>query len=240
MTAPAKLGKTKQPENILYRSRIEICRILDALAKDRSSISAEILSDKMFVSHIYHVDQHAGNFVISYCANKLMNSKLFESPSLKFTASFHDAHLIFEVFNPTETLFDGQPAIQFALPNTLIRYHRREHPRIPVPAEVSLRCIADAEGVAPFESRISDISHDGFGCMLYDREIQLKSGTVLKSCRIIIPNGMAVVADLVLRYTTMTTLPDGTLAYRAGLRFIQRPDEIEGLINYFIQDLDKN
>lgn len=237
---PAKPGKTTPPENVLYRSRIEICRILQTLAKERISIFAGIGSGMTFISHILLVDPRMGYFVFSYCANKLLNSKLLELPSLKFTANHQDAHLIFEVSNPTETLFDDQPAIRFTLPKTLISYHRREHPRIPISAVSSLRCIAEASGVVPFESRISDISQDGLGGMLYDRDIKLEPGTVLKGCRIIIPNGRAVVADLELRYTTMITLPDGTFAHRAGLRFIQRPDEIAELVNFFIQDLDKN
>lgn len=231
--------KTRPPENVLYRSRIEICRILQALEKGRSSIFAEIGSGRTFVSRILLVDPRMGYFISSYCANKLLNSRLLKLPSLKFTANYQDAHLVFEVLNPAETLFDDQPAIQFALPKTLISYRRREHPRISISVASSLRCIAEAGGVAPFESRISDISHDGLGGMLYDCDIKLEPGAVLKDCRIIIPNGKAVVADLELRYVTMVRLPDGTLANRAGLRFIQRPDEIAELINFFIQDLDK-
>ena len=194
----------------------------------------------MFVSHILAVDSRKGHFAVCYCANKLLNSKLLELPSLKFTASHRDAHFVFEVFNPAETRFAGQPAIQFALPNTLILYHRRESPRLPIPAEASLRCVAEAGGIAPFESHITDITHDGFGCILYDRDIQLEPGAVLKGCRIIIPGGKAVVADLELRYIMTIPLSDGTLVNRAGMHFMQRPDEIAELVNFFIQNLDKN
>ena len=243
MTGSVDSCKTPQhplPENVLYRSRIEICRILRMLAKNRNSIFAEIGSGWTFVSHILAVDSRKGHFVISYCANKLLNSKLLELPSLKFTSSHRDAHFMFEVSNPAETRLAGQPAIRFALPDTLILYHRREYPRLPVPAEASLRCIADAGGIAPFESHITDITHDGFGCILYNCDIKLEPGAVLKGCRIIIPGGKAVVADLELRYIMTIPLPDGTLANRAGLRFIQRPDEIAELVNFFIQNLDNN
>jgi len=240
MSAPVNPGKPALPENVLYRSRIEICRILRALVKGQSSIFSEIGGGWTFVSHILFVDSRKGYFVISYCANKLLNSKLLELRSLRFTASNQDAHFMFGVSNPVETRFKGQPAIQFTLPNSLILYHRREYPRLPVPVEASLRCVADAGGIAPFESHITDITHDGFGCILYNRDIKLEPGAVLKGCRIIIPSGKAVVADLELRYIMTIPLPDGTLANRAGLRFIQRPDEIAELVNFFIQNLDNN
>lgn len=239
MNTPASNGKAKPPANVLYRSRIEICRILEALAKDSTSISAEISSGMMFVSHIFLVDQHMGHFVISYCANKALNNRLSELPSVKFTARHHDAHIEFEASNPTETQLDGQPAIRFALPNSLILGNRREYQRIPVPAEASLRCIADEDGFLPFEAQISDITHDGLGGMVYSSDINIEPGTILNGCRIIIPGGNAVVVDLIVKNIKLITLADGTTANRVGLRFIQRPDEITELINFFIYDLDK-
>ena len=232
-------GKTRSPSNVLYRSCIEICRILETLANERGAVFSEIGSGNKFASQILLVDTNNGHFVCSYCANKPLNSKLLKLSSVKLIASYRDAQLVFEAFNPTETQFEGLPAIQFDLPNSLIFHHRREHPRIPILAEASLRCIADEEGFAPFESHICDISHDGLGGIIYDRDINLEPGMVLNACRIIIPNGKAVVVDLEVRHITMVALPDGTLAYRAGLQFIQSPDKITELINFFIQDLDK-
>lgn len=240
MNNSAKPDKAfKLPENALYRSHIEICRMLQLLAKKHTSIHADIGINKMFISQVLFVDLRAEHFVISFCANKSLNSKVLQLPSLKFTANFQDAHVAFEVSNPAEVQFSGQPAIQFALPHTLIVYNRREHPRIPLSPNLSLRCIADASGVVPFESYITDISHDGLGGILYDYGIKLKPKTILKGCRIITPNGTAIVADLELRHVAAITLPDGTLANHAGLRFIQRPGEIAELISFFIRDLDK-
>lgn len=242
MTAPADLSKAAQhtlPDNVLYRSRIEICRILQFLASDDCSVSAEIGGGKLFVSHILSVDTAAGHFVIAYCANKSANSVLFSLPSLEFTANHQGAHLVFQVSNPKDTQFDGQPAIQFTFPQSVILCHRRKQTRIAIPADVSLRCIADEGGVISFEARITDISLGGMGGLLYSTDIMLEAGTVLKGCRIIIPGSKAIIADLEVRYTKTITLPDGMLINRAGVRFVQRPKEIEALINMFTQDLDK-
>lgn len=224
--------------NVLYRSQIEICRLLEALATNHCSASVKF-ETRMVVLHILHVDADNGYFVCSYCANKLLNSALLKEPSLKFTARLNDADLVFEASNPAEALFDGQPCIQFALPDALISYHGRSQPRLLIPSEASLRCIADAEGVLPFEAHIVDISHEGLGGVVFDREVHLKPEDVLKRCRIIIPDDGAVVADLEVRYVTAIALPDGVPAFRAGFRFIQTPDEIPELIDFFNQDLDR-
>jgi len=241
MISPAAPGKTAPPpapENVLYRSRIEIGRILQALVSAGRSVSAEIGDDRHFVSRMLSVDPGTGHFVIAYCANKSLNSALFKQSSLEFSANRQNAHLVFRVSNPADTLFEGQPAIRFALPQSLLIYHRRVRPRINIPADVSLRCIADEAGILPFEARIIDISLDGMGGMLYDRDIAIEAGTILKHCRIITPGGKAIIADLEVRNSAMVSLPDGTLANRAGMRFIQSPKEIEPLINMFVQNLD--
>lgn len=223
--------------NTLYRSRIEICRLLEVLALNSSSLFVEFGTNTI-ESRILFFDPDNGHFDCSYGANKKLNSKLFKATSLKVTSHFQDADLVFEVSNPTEAEFDGQPVIRFTLPNMLIRYHGRKAPRFSISGEASLRCIADTDGILPFEAHIIDISHDGLGGIVFDPEIKLEPGAVLKRCRIIIPDGRAVVADLGVRYMKAITLPEGVPAIRAGFRFIQTPAEIPELINYFNQNFD--
>jgi len=230
----------KRPENLLFHSRIEICRILKLLAHEQSPVSAEIMNGHPFASHIVSVDTASNHFAVAYSAHKSINTMLLNSPSAEFTATdLQGLHFSFEAFAPEEVQSDGQPAIQFALPKMLLLHNRREHPHIPIPADISLRCVADAAGFIPFESHITDISHDGLGCLIYDPDIILDEGAILKGSRIIVPNGEAVEADLELRHISMIKLPTGTIAHRAGFRFVQQRDEIAALVDVFIEDLDK-
>lgn len=231
---------TDVPENALYRSRIEICRILQMLLEQDIPLHAGMGRGRTFISRLAHVDQRGGRFCAAYCANKLLNAMMLRSASAQFTASFQGAHIAFKVFGrPVETQVNGRAVLRFMLPSSLTICHRRECPRFTLPANASLRCVADAGGFLSFESHITDISHDGFGSLSYSGDIHLDTGTVLKGCRVILPDGNAVVADLELRYTLPVTLPDGTIAHRSGFRFIQRPDEVTRLVDFFIQDMDR-
>ena len=233
-------GNKAKPENVLFRSRMEICRILQALAQEHSPISAEIKNGQPFASRVLAADPVGGHFVIAYSVHKLINAMLLDSVTVEFTATDHQGlHFTFVAVNPEESHSAGEPAIQFALPKTLLMHNRREHPRFPVPADVSLRCIADEAGFMSFESHITDISQEGMGCLIYDPEINLEAGTILRGCKVILPRGEAVVADLELRYASTVALPDGSLANSAGFRFYNKSDDLAKLINQFIQDLDK-
>ncbi len=232
-----------RPENILFRSHIEICRILQVLAQEHCKITAEIGKDRhYFPSHMLSINLESNHFYIAYSSNKSLNAKLLAEPSTEFTATDpQNLHFTFSGTNPEEkeTLPGGEPAIQFEMPKVLLLHNQREHSRLPIPADVTLRCVADEAGIIPFESHVTDVSHDGLGCLIYDPDINLEKGTILKSCRIVIPNGDAVITDIILRHISTVTLPDGTIAHRAGFRFSRRTPEQQKVINMFIQDLDK-
>ena len=240
MSDPAATGKQSRPENLLFRSRIEICRIMQLLATEHSPVTAEIMNGHPFSSNILSVDVGANRFAIAYSAHKAINAMVLKSPSVEFTATDRQAlNFTFAGTAPEETLVDGEHAIQFTLPKSLLLHNRREYTRRPVDAELSLRCIADEAGVIPFESHVTDVSHDGLGCLIYYMDVRLEPHIILKGCRIITPGGDAVVADLELRHISSTTLPDGSLAHRAGFRFVAQPEGNAKLVNVFIQDLGK-
>jgi c-di-GMP-binding flagellar brake protein YcgR len=240
MSDPAVPEKKSRKENLLFHSRIEIVRIMQLLAWKQSHISAELKDGISFDSHMLYVDRKGDRFFIAHCAHDPANAMLLASPSVEFTAVDQQGLLFtFVATNPGEALVDGEHCIQFTLPATLLLHNRREHPHVIVPADISLRCVADEAGFMPFETQITDISHDGLGCLIYDPNIVLEKGTILRGCRITTPQGDTVIADMELRYAAPVRLPDGTMANRAGFHFIRRPEKITELVDLFIQDLDK-
>lgn len=190
------------------------------------------------MSHILAVDPEAGHFIIEYGEDKSINSAIFENTSLTLKANFRESEVIFKAANPVDTLFHGEAAIRLDLLDALIVYQRREHQRIRIRSDISLRCVADQAGALPFDARMIDISLDGIGFMSYDANISLPAGTLLKNCKIITPQGEAINVDLVVHHSNTVTRADGTLATRTGVRFIQTPEEIKPLIDIFIRDID--
>ena len=232
----------KKDSNILYRSRIEICRVLEALVQNESAIFSEFGDESLFVTKILRVEENEGYLVIEYSAEKKINSELFKQPSLRFGSNFLGAVITFRLSNPQDTILKSMPAIKYEIPRSLIwanswTQRRQENRRI-VPPHISLRCTGKTADGMPFEAKIFDISQDGMGGMICDDGVILLMGSVLKACRISYPGGEPIIVDLVVRNTKTMARSDGTFYNRAGLRFIQRPDEIQALIDLFIFDLD--
>jgi c-di-GMP-binding flagellar brake protein YcgR len=229
-----------KPENLLFRSRIEIARIMQVLVRKRSAVAADVKNGHPFHSRIIAFDPATERFAVAYGPHKQINAMVLDSARVEFTATENpDLYFSFEGTAPEETKIDGEPAIQFTMPGMLYLHNRREHPRTAVSADVSLRCVADESGFIPFESHVTDISHDGMGCLIYDPGVNLEAGTILKGCRIITRDGDAVIADLELRHIGMVALADGSQVCRAGFRFAHKTTEQDKLIGVFIKDLDK-
>jgi c-di-GMP-binding flagellar brake protein YcgR len=226
------------PINALYRSRIEIYRILKELTGESCPIFAEVGEERLFVTRILLVNENSGYLVIEYGADKSINSSLFNRPSLKFRASYSGAHLVFKVSKPLDILLNDKPAIRFALPRSLIYSQRRELSRAIIPPHISLSYTAKDVNGKLFDAKIFDISMDGMGGMICDESVTLQVGTVLKESRIVYSGGKPVTVDLVVRNTKIITRSDGTRYTRTGVRFMQRPEEIQALINLFVYDLD--
>jgi len=220
---------------VLFRSHMEIIRILRQLASEQAVLSAEVGDPgQLFLTRLLHIDPGGEFFFLAYSQERLANTALLEQTYVVFRSNDKRWRIEFAAAAPTETVFGGDPAVRFAVPKALVQSQRREYPRFNVPPDASLRCIADSAGVASFEARIVDVSRGGLGDMIHDPAIALAAGTVLKSCKIMMAGHEPIVADLEVRYTVSTVQPDGSLARRSGVKFLGEPMGWEALLNRFV------
>ncbi len=237
---PETLAPQQSPSSVLYRSHIEIGRILQGMAGECIALFAYIVDrddEQLFVSQIQSVHPDAGSFVVSYGPSKSLNGALFRQPALRFKANYRGGRISFVAQRPLDGTFGGQPVLRFAFPSALLHYYR-EHRRVSLPGEAALRCVAGAPGEPQLELRVVDISQDGMGCVLHREGGGLGKGAVLRDCRIFLPNGTTVAADLMVRHSAAATLKDGSVGWRTGVRFVQTPAEIRPLIDQFVRVLD--
>lgn len=228
-----------EASEILLRSRLEISRFLRSIADGETPLTAcPEKSEQLFVARLRQVDPGDQFIVVNFSENKAANSAVLASRGVAFSGSHGSVHVEFTGSNPTTTIFEQSLCIRFDLPGILQMHQRRLHPRIGVLPETPLRCIADSGGITPFEAQITDISRGGFGALVYDNQINLAPGTVLKGCKIVHPRGTVANLDIEVRHSVDFTLPDGITTRRSGFKFIGAPSEIDDLIKVFVIDPD--
>ena len=211
---------------------------LRAICAAAETLSASLPpDDTLFLSRLLHVDPEAGSIVVAWSTTKEANLAILATRRVTFSCNHEGAQYEFLATEPNESDHGGQPGIRFAFPGALLVLHRRAHKRYAVPPQVPLSCEISLGPIA-FDAKVVDISLKGIGAIVYDAGIQLEPGMLLRRTRIIQPRGRPVVVDLEVRHISRITLPEGRAAHRAGCRFIGAASEIEGLIRFFVTDLD--
>lgn len=211
----------------LLRSLSQIAPVLEALATQRAPVIAELPDDQgQFSAHIVRADPSGQFIVVTAMANEPVNAAFLACARVTFVSKPDDWHIEFVGADPHEIVHEGVPAIRLRYPEVLAVQQRRQGVRHDVPPALSLRCIADAGGIAPFDAQIKDIGFDGIGVLLYPPDVMLEPGTMLVGSRIEIAGAAAVIVDLEVRYSEIVTLADGSRARCSGFRFVNAPDDL--------------
>jgi c-di-GMP-binding flagellar brake protein YcgR len=219
----------------MTRSSNEIERVLVSLYDYGEPVFASVDDGKLlFRSLLLSVDSKRGCIVVAASEDEAANTALLARPRTTFMSNLEELYLEFPAADPQRSTFRGKPAIQLCFPDVLVRHPRRTEPRGPAPKQPPLKCIADAAGIAAFESQIVDIGSGGIGFLVYTAGISLEPGTILKGCRIEQPGKKTVFADLEVRYTLPVTLADGRRAVRSGCRFVNPSNDLLKLISSFV------
>ena len=208
------------------RSLSQIAPVLEALAARRQLVTAELPGGE-FSAHIVHADPSGQFIVVTAAADEPTNAAFLACARTTFVSSPDDWHIEFVGADPSEIMRNGIPAIRLRYPEVLTVQQRRQNERLDAMRTLSLRCIADADGIAPFEARIKDISLDGISVLLHPPDVILEPGTLLVGNRIEIPGAGAVTVDLEVRYSEVVTLEDGSRARCSGFRFVNASDDLK-------------
>ena len=211
----------------LLRARSKIAPVLEALAKRQQLITIELPEGQgLFSTHIVRADPGGESIVIAAAADAALNSALLALARVTMVAEPDDWHIEFVGAEPGEIVHAGAMAIRLRYPDVLTVQQRRVNERYEVASAPTLRCIADAGGIAPFDAQIRDVSLGGISVLLYPPDVMLEPGTVLVDSRIELPGAEAVIVDLEVRYSEMVTLADGTRARCSGFRFLNASEDV--------------
>jgi len=212
----------------------ELRALLDAGGKIVSFLSG---GELLFESRLQKVDPALQYIVLQSSSSEAANEALLAMRRCIFSSSLGGWRIEFVATAPA--LFPGPPSgagtscIQFEFPEVLTRW-RRAHARAAVSPGVPLQCVADSEGVMPFEGLVVDIGPQGLGFLIHSEAITLEPGTVLKSCMIEIPGRAACKVDLEVCYSQPIVLGDGTHSLRSGCRFIDRSGSVRELVRFYL------
>ena len=218
-------------EERIRHSPEEIAAVLALVQNENQPITAYLQAGELrFTSRLRVVDPLRAFILVDASADEAANAALLARARCSFFATIPGGHVEFAAADPQATQHEGKAAIRFKFPDVLSDRQRREYDRASIWPQVPLECVADDGGILSFKGGLVDISIGGLGFLMYDPNITLEPGTVLKGCKIEPYNEPPVVVDLEVRYSEMVDLADGTHAERSGCRVIERPESLKEFV----------
>lgn len=137
----------------------------------------------------------------------------------------------------------GRPALEAALPESLLRLQRREFFRVATPLEAEVVCViphseADGRehGVAV---RILDLSSGGLAVVVPPKEIAFAPGDEFERCQLRLPEGEPLQVRLKVRNLFTIERPNGLPVRRAGCEFIGLSNAAAARIQRYLFKLER-
>jgi c-di-GMP-binding flagellar brake protein YcgR len=239
---PLALGQPHGPvdavgddDKFRIRSRMEIVGLLRAVSKHREIVTVQFGGGQDFVvSAVLAVNPDYEELVLDYGADEAAMQRLFRAPRLRLSTQLDHVRVSFNAEAAEAVSFEGGKAFRVRLPESLLRFQRRDAYRLKIPLGRPLMCHVPAPGDGtPLAIKVRDISVAGVGLTDYPASLVLGMGTVLAGCRINLPDLGPLIADIEVMHVTQGEVR------RCGCRFRNLPLPMANLIQRYITRVER-
>jgi len=222
-------------------SRREIIRILVQVSESRQLVHLRVAgsADAAVTSILAVEDDYA---IIDCAPSRVLNQHIVESDHLLFETVLDNIRILFETGGAVPCDYDGAPALQIAIPETLVRLQRREFYRVATPAVNPVLCniqIEEGERRRVIAVPLQNISAGGIAIVDEQKLLNPTIGFVYSDCRIVLPGNVTLTFALEIRNLRDITLANGKTIRRLGCAFIDLPSPMLSAVQRYITSLER-
>lgn len=228
-------------DRFLVRSRVEIAFILKAVMQAGEIVTAYFNEGKDFaITAVLAVDATTGAAILDASRDLVGNRRLMASKRIAFITSQDKVKIQFDVNAIAPIEFEGRPALRIALPDTLLKFQRREYYRVSTPITKPLKCVVPRADEAPLSLTVIDISLGGVCLTGYSEGSVVEPGVALENCRLELADVGTLTTTLQVRNTFEIPLRNGLVSRRAGCMFLKLPPASEAMVQRYIIRLERD
>lgn len=216
-------------------SDVEVAYILRGLMKSATPITAYFNKGREFVvTAVLYVSAERRHVILDSGASAEANARMLQDSHVRFVSNQDGVRIQFESSQIESVMFEGKPAFKIGLPVNLTKYQRREYYRLPTPVANPVICEIPREDAEPKGLMVSDISLGGL-CLVGElAQVSPPLGTVLRGCRVPLPDIGTLRVDLAIRNTYLITLKNGMSSRRTGCQFVNLGPSQEAMVQRYI------
>jgi c-di-GMP-binding flagellar brake protein YcgR len=241
-SAPPVLG-TENQSPYQVDSRREIISLLRGLQDSNQLISMMINNGhEVFITSVLAVDDTNNMVIVDSAPGPLANQRIAEAPRVWFEGLLDRISIQFSTTGVERVDFEGRPALQFAIPSSLIRLQRREYYRINTPITNPLRCqftISDENRTEYVKLPLVDISCGGIAVLDERKVIDCAIGASYEHCKIDLPGIGMLDVTLEIRNSQDLVLLNGKTNRRLGCQFVDLSNSMLAGIQRYIMKLER-
>jgi c-di-GMP-binding flagellar brake protein YcgR len=220
-------------------SRMEMFSVFHAIIDHRAFVTVYFNQGEDFVvTSLLAVNPDFEELVFDLGADPQANQRMMASQRLLLVSFVEAIKVQFSVNRAEPTTHNGRPAFRVRLPDSVLRFQRRNYYRVPLPQMRGLTCQIprpDKPGQM-LEVRILDLSVGGVA-MILPSDLRLEGGMVLQDCKIEIPDFGAVTTALEIRHLRQDD--DNPDTQRAGCQFVGIPGPMMSVLQRYINQVDR-
>ena len=224
-------------------SRREIISLLRNIGEKNQLIRMLIHGEAdVCVTSILEVDADTNTLILDRSINGDQNLRILAAKRISFETTLDKIRILFASDGVTETEFEQRPALQIALPATLVRLQRREFYRMPTPVSNPVRAVvplSEELGGGSTILPLADISCGGIAIL--DNKFILGNtiGVNYPGCRIDLPDIGTVMTTLQVRNSLDLTLLNNKANRRLGCHFIDISRVDLAMVQRYITKLER-
>jgi len=223
-------------------SRTEIIGVLREIMRRRVLVTIHFGGGMQFiVTSLLAINPDFEELVFDCGAEKEANKALARSNRFTIVTFVNHVKIQFSGQRMEETAYEGTPALRMRMPDSLLRFQRREYFRTAVAGKpVLCRIPPQGKDDKPLDVRIVDIGCGGIALLGPLDERMVETGTILGKCRIDLPEVGAITAAIEIRNIAELTMPNGVKQRRWGCRFANLPAAMVTMIQRYVNMAERN
>ncbi|MBI3284464.1 MAG: flagellar brake protein [Burkholderiales bacterium] len=242
LSAPPILG-TENQSPFQVDSRREIIALLRGLKESNQLIGMMINSgSEIFITTVLDVDDANNSVIVDSAPGQLANQRIVEAPRVSFEGLLDRISIQFSSSGVQRTVFENRPALQFAIPASLIRLQRREYYRINTPVSNPIRVLIPvplADAIENLKLSLVDISCGGVAMLDEKKVLDSTIGTVYENCKLDLPSIGLLDVVLQVRNSQDVILLNGKTNRRLGCQFVHMSNAVLANIQRYIMKLER-
>ena len=207
-------------------SNIEIIYILRSMMKANALTTLTFgNSDGFILTNIIDIDLKHREVIFDYGTDQASNRCALKADKFNVFTLLNRVEIQFVCHDIEKIKFEGKNAFRARIPESLLRLQKREHYRIDMPVNRSLKCkVPLPEGVYA-EVILQNISRGGIAVLDPDHRVDFESGADYRGCFLDLPSIGTIKLNLQVKSVSEITQRGGVKCLRAGLQFDEDTEE---------------